>query len=390
MTHPSTFSCVSQEVTYTLSAFAIALLTLANCSRTSPPRGGAQQAALLRTVPGSDATPLRDKLGVNYTWAADKRIVTDDTAQLSGAFRHVRYFLMTEKDYDGGWPATTTPAPCLNTENPWKCPELSLRQHLVRVLKLRELFPRGYIWLAPEVIGGKTWPCKGWAVEELGNSAEQAGYNWAKAALATYGQVEGVILAMTNEEWCAESGRVEAYNQWRRGFIRAHRENPSCAIAVGARHVRPREWKGERMPDGVGDVAPDVWAYVDSVGGWADYHAHGIEAGKFLPHGRATEATDYADFFAWSAWLDERYPHIRKSVGEIAYTTSEPGQVATDEQKRADWPTYAKLIRGLAAEADLVFLYQIEDHSAPEGAFSGSGVYPALVPQVKALGRQAP
>jgi len=35
-----------------------------------------------------------------------------------------------------------------------------------------------------------------------------------------------------------------------------------------------------------------------------------------------------------------------------------------------------------------VFLYQIEDHNSPEGAFSGSGIYPALMPEVEALGKE--
>jgi len=247
---------------------------------------------------------------------------------------------------------------------------------------------RDSIWIAPEVLADRSWPCKGWDVDEMGGDPKEAGYQWAKAALATYGKVGGVVLAMTNEEWCAEAGRTNAYNEWRRGIIKAHRENPSCELAIGARHVRQRQWQGKRMPDNVLDVASDVWAYIDQVGGWADYHAHGIDNGRFLPHDQAAQAEEIRDFYAWSAWLDENYPNIRKSVGEIAYTTSDPGVVASDAEKKADWPTFKSLIKALAVKSDLVFLYQIEDHARPEGAFSGSGVYPALMSEVEALGEE--
>ncbi len=328
------------------------------------------------------------QLGVNFTWAADKRIDGDPTFA-SHAFTHVRYFQMMEKDYRDGTPANTILSTCDNLDNPWDCEEQSMKRHLVRVKSLRTMFPNGIIWIAPEVLKDRTWPCKGWDVDEMGGDPREAGYQWAKAALATYGQVGGVVLAMTNEEWCAEAGRTNAYNEWRRGIIKAHRENPSCELAIGARHVRQREWDGKRLRDNVLDVSSDVWSYIDEIGGWADYHAHGIEDGRFLPHDQANQAGEIRDFYAWSNWLDNNYPNIRKSVGEIAYTTSEPDVVATDAEKKADWPTYKGLITDIAQEADVVFLYQIEDHGNKEGAFSGSGIYPALMPEVEALGKEA-
>ncbi|MFK8055145.1 MAG: hypothetical protein AB8F78_03395 [Saprospiraceae bacterium] len=349
------------------------------------------------TTPAQDTLPgfgesethqtYSQQLGVNFTWAADNRIDGDPTFA-SQAFTHVRYFQMMEKDYGDGTPATSILAPCQDLDNPWSCPDLSMRQHLVRVKSLRAMFPNGIIWVAPEVLKDRSWPCKGWDVDEMGGDPQEAGYQWAKAALATYGQVGGVVLAMTNEEWCAEAGRTNAYNEWRRGIIKAHRENPSCQLAIGARHVRQREWHGQRMPDNVNDVASDIWSYVNQIGGWADYHAHGIEDGRFLPHDQADEAEEILDFYAWSNWLDLNYSNIKKSVGEIAYTTSEPGVVATDAEKKADWPTYRSLVADLATKADLVFLYQIEDHDRPEGAFSGSGIYPALMPEVEAFGNE--
>ena len=118
----------------------------------------------------------------------------------------------------------------------------------------------------------------------MGADIEGAGYQWGRVALATYGPVGGVILAMTNEEWCQEPGRTEAYNEWRRGVIRAHRENPSCELALGATAVRERTWQGERLPDNVCDVATDIWAYLDEVGGWADIHTHVMDANfRLLP-----------------------------------------------------------------------------------------------------------
>ena len=350
-----------------------------------------QDSLPVLTVPSAPTT-LAPLLGVNVTWANDQRIIGEEDI-VDGAVRHVRYFQMMEKDYATGTPASVQLEPCLDLNNPWSCSDNSMKQHLVRVKQLRRMFPEGIIWIAPEVLDNRKWPCKGWSAAELGTDPETAGYRWGQAAFATYGQVPGVIVAMTNEEWCSGAERVNAYNAWRRGIIRAHRENPSCELAIGARHVRARTWKGERMPDNVMDVASDVWSYVEEVGGWADYHAHGIEQGRFLPHDRAHLATDYQDFFAWSQWLDEHYPNIRKSVGEIAYTTSNPDVVATDEQKRADFATYSQLVHRLAQEADLVFLYQLEDHAAAEGAFSGSGIYPALMDSVRSLGnapRQAP
>ena len=338
----------------------------------------------IRTAPAT----YHDKLGVNITWANDG-LITGDPTYASTAFRHVRYFQMMEKDFNGRTPASTILNVCDNFDNPWACPSPSMNQHLVRVMKLREMFPDGYIWIAPEVIADRGWPCKGYTAEELGPDPEEAGYQWARVALATYGPAGNVILSMTNEEWCAQGGRAAAYNEWRRGIIRAHVENPSCQLALGASHVRRRQWQGERLPDNVEDVAPDVWSYLNSVGGWADYHAHGLgEDLRFSPHETAHLAHDYADFFPWSRWIDLRYPNIRKAVGEIAYTTSEPDVVATDAQKEADWPTYRRLIEGVAAEADAVFLYQLQDHGFPEGAFSGSGVFPALKDEIEAFGRE--
>ncbi len=330
-----------------------------------------------------------DKLGVNVTWASD-HLITGDPAFASTAFAHVRYFQMMEKDYAGGFPNNTILKPCTDLANPWTCVESSMRQHLVRVVALRRMFPNGYVWIAPEVIGGKGWPCKGYSQAEMGPNPEEAGYQWAKAALATYGAVGNVILQMSNEEWCQESGRVAAYDQWRRGIIRAHRENPSCELALGASHIRTRTWQGSRMPDNVKDIAPDIWAYLNQVGGWADHHAHGIITDKGAWHfGKDYDAarvtTDYKDFFDWRDWVKANYPNIRTAVGEVAYTTSEPDVVATPAQKLADWPTYSRLIADLAQEADIVFLYQIEDHPYPEGVFSGSGVFPTLKTSIETL-----
>ena len=345
--------------------------------------------------PSGDSTrPLiyGDLLGVNYTWAADRHIVSPAGPWTRLPFRHVRYFQMMEKDYGAGaTPGSAALAPCTDVANPWSCPERSMRQHLVRVAALRQLYPDGLIWIAPEVLAGRGWPCKGWTVAELGTDPELAGYHWARAALQTYGAVGGdIVLAMGNEEWCAEEGRAEAMNAWRRGVVRAHRENPSCQLAVDARHVRPRTWEGKLLPESVEAVAPEVWAYVDSIGGWADYHAHGIERGRFLPRDRAHEAADFRDFFAWSAWLKSRYPGIRRAVGEVAYTSSAPGVVPDDTYKLADWPTYRNLIERLVAGgADAVFLYQAAEQPSPEGAFSGSGVWPALRNELESFGREA-
>ena len=331
---------------------------------------------------------MHDKLGVNMTWATDQ-LITGDPTYASTAFRHVRYFQMMEKDYAGGTPATATLSVCANMDNPWACPKASMRQHLVRVIKLREMFPDGYIWIAPEVIGGKGWPCKGYTKAELGPNPRQAGYEWGKTALATFGPVGNVILSMTNEEWCAEPGRSDAYNEWRRGIIQAHMENPACMLALGATHRRSRTWQGERLPDNVEDVAADIWAYIDLTSGWADFHAHGLDDDfRFLPHATAHTAQDFADFFDWHAWVKANYPKIRTAVGEVAYTTSAPNVVATDAEKEADWPTYRKLIGRLAEKADVVFLYQIQDHGFPEGAFSGSGVFPALKDEIEAFGKE--
>ena len=380
-----------------LSALCL-LVSLLACSPEPPLEVVDPGAPTPATAPGDTArtilveeapTTYAPMLGVNITWANDQRITDGGERLVDGAVRHVRYFQMMEKDYGAGQPATTALAPCTDLDNPWSCPETSMRQHLVRVKALREMFPEGVIWIAPEVLAGRSWPCKGWTADELGADPEAAGYAWGRAAFATYGQVPGVIVAMTNEEWCPGAERANAYNAWRRGVIRAHRANPSCEIAIGARHVRMKQWQGERLTDHVGDVASDVWTYVDEVGGWADYHAHGIEDGRFLPRTRAAEAADVQDFYAWSAWLDDNYPDIRKCVGEIAYTSSAPDVVATAVQKQADFPTYAGLIRAVAVEADLVFLYQFEDHARPEGAFSGTGIYPALMQPVRQLGQES-
>lgn len=375
-----------------MTAFLLLLVTIA-CRPGSFPGldlpdvgGGGDPGDTTRAA----ATTYHDKLGVNFTWANDQAI-TGDPTYASTAFRHVRYFQMMEKDYAGATPATATLSVCDNLDNPWACPERSMRQHLIRVQHLRAMFPEGYVWIAPEVIGGKSWPNKNWSVEELGDDPEEAGYQWARVALATFGPLGNVILATDNEEWGADPGRIAAYNEWRRGIIRAHRQNPACEIALGASHIRERGWDG--VEDRVDRVAPDVWAYVDSVGGWADFHAHGIitDDGPWRfgnDFEEASAAEDYADFFAWSRWLDGRYPNIRKSVGEIAYTTSPVDVVASDAQKEADWPTHRRLLEALAEEADLVFLYQIQDHAYPEGAFSGSGVFPALKDEIEAFGRE--
>ncbi len=332
--------------------------------------------------PGAEVE-IAPKLGVNFTWAADDMIDGDPTLA-NEAFTHVRFFQMMSKDYLDGPPSQVELEPCTDLDNPWSCPARSPRQHLLRVLELKKMFPDGKIWIAPEVIIGKGWPCKGWNVAELGDPYE-AGYNWAAANLATFGPVGNVILATDNEEWCPETGRAEAYNQWRRGIIQAHRENPSCELALGARHVRERTFGGQVLPDRVFDVSPDVWAYIDEIGGWADYHAHGIENGNFLSRDEAETATDFQDFFAWSAWLDDNYPNINKAVGEIAYTSSKADRIPSDSHKRADWPTYKNLLSQLAVEADQVYMYQIAEHQSPEGAFSGSGVYPALMDSVRAF-----
>ncbi len=345
----------------------------------------------LAAKPVTMATPTiyRDKLGVNFTWAADK-LITGDPTFASTAFSHVRYFQMMEKDYNGGNPSNTVLKPCTNIANPWSCHQASMRQHLLRVVKLRSMFPNGYVWISPEVIAGKAWPCKGYTVAEMGPDPEEAGYQWARAALATYGPVGNVILQMSNEEWCQEAGRLAAYDQWRRGIIRAHQENPSCELALGASHVRSRTFNGQRVPDHVTDIAPDIWAYLNQVGGWADHHTYALDDSfHFFPYATAHTAPDVKDFFEWNRWVRTNYPNIRTAVGEIGYTTSPNDVVATPEQKIADWPTFCRLVTYVAREADIVFLYQIEDHAYPEGPFSGTGVFPALKSSIDKLSATA-
>lgn len=347
------------------------------------PSNPTQPPDTIVTAPIDTLTPY-DQVGINITWAHDQLINAADPSGVGKIFRHVRYFQMMEKDYAGGNPGISKILPCTNLANPWACPENSMRQHLVRVKELRAMFD-GYIWIAPEVLAGRGWPCKGWTARELGADPYQAGYEWGRVALATFGTVPGIILAMDNEEWChIDQNRPEAYNEWRRGIIQAHRENPSCELAIGARHVRPKNWENRRLTDNVTDVAPDIWAYIDSIGGWADYHAHGIEGDRFLPRDRAHTATDFRDFFEWSQWLDDNYTGIRKSVGEIAYTSSSPLIVPPPNVKQADWPTLRSLVDTLRKEADLVFIYQIAEHPNPEGAFSGSGVLPELKDSLQA------
>ena len=74
-----------------------------------------------------DSPTYGPQLGICVTLASDERI-DGDPALAEGAFRHVRYFQMMEKDYgDTGTPAEGGPEPCTNYDNPWACPERSLR-----------------------------------------------------------------------------------------------------------------------------------------------------------------------------------------------------------------------------------------------------------------------
>ena len=343
--------------------------------------------------PADSSATYFDKLGLNITWAHDQRI-DGNPAPFEGRFKHVRFFHLMEKDYDGGTPATTDLEVCLDRVNPWSCAPNSLRQNLVRVIELRKMFPGGKIWVAPEVIvapgrGGTSWPAKSWSVDELGPDPELAGYEWAKAALATYGPVGGIILATGNEEWGTSPGRLDAYNAWRRGFVRAHKENPSCELALGASFLRDRN--NPDVDDQVSRIDPGVWAYLNEIGGWTDYHMYALEMQgwpwNFAAPDRVLQNPEYLDFFAFSKWVTDNYPNVKIAVGEIGYTTSPSDVVPTPEQKRADWPTYRLQLENYAPYADLLFLYQYAEHGVPEGVFSGTGVLPELSDSVAAFAK---
>ncbi len=355
----------------------------------------AAEALSAPTRPALDsAVTYFDKLGINITWANAQQI-DGNPKPFEGRFKHVRYFHLMEKDYDGGGnPGDTQLEICLNQQNPWSCNPKSMRQNLVRVIELRKMFPDGKIWIAPEVFaipggGGTTWPEKSWPVAALGDDPELAGYNWGKVALATYGPIGGVILATGNEEWGTSPGRLDAYNGWRRGIVRAHKENPSCELALGASFIRDRH--NAAVNDHVSRIDPAVWAYINEIGGWTDYHMYALEMKSwpwyFSAPDRVLQNPEYLDFFDFSKWVTETYPNIKISVGEIGYTTSPADVVASPEQKRADWPTFRLQLENYAPYADLIFVYQYGEHGVPEGVFSGTGMYPELQDSVAAFAK---
>lgn len=356
----------------------------------SSPSEDAVQALLRRD--GVQGTMLA-KLGVNYTLNHSQRLYELPADTFAGAIRHVRFFYPMNRDYNPDSsiraapiyvPATTSLAPCLDGPNPWSCAKVSPQQNMVRVRDLRKVFPSGYVFVAAEVLGGRGYPCKGWSAEEMGPNPRQSGYEWGRVMMASLGQYPGVVLAFTNEEWCkpeSDPGRQDAMNEWRRGVIQAHRENPACQLSIGARHP-PGGRDG--LGSGVDLIAPDIWQYLDDVGGWANVHTHPTENGVMVSSDRVLETGDIARFDEWVAWMKANYPNIRRYVGELSYTSSPFNTTSSIESRREDWSTLERLIKYVADEVEIVFLYQIADQPG-EGAFSGTGIYPYLIDSVRAL-----
>ena len=332
----------------------------------------------------AELAPYRDEIGVNLTWASDKLV---DDPLGPRLFAHARWYLMGSKDYGApeNFPANQTepPGALVNVDNVWDGRNGHLRHNAERIVRLLRNYP-GNLFLSHEAVlapHGKrrNWPRKGYTPAELGPDPRARGRELAGAYLKTFELLptatqSRVVIAPDNEEWGPEPDRLRAYDQWRAGWLDAHREHlgrgGAVALSTGARTPTDYDWGGQRIAAGI-DHYPDAFlSHLNDNGGWVNIHVHDRPGDGYLGDPVSRGVQKVRDL---RKWLDTRgLTDVKIYVGEYSFQST-PSEIAPDEAtRRADWDVIVAQLHALHEVADAVLWYQIEDHDGKEGVFTGT------------------
>ena len=352
----------------------------------------------------TEPEPIGSIRGLVYTAAADGLIQQTGApviAEAGKVFDHFRYMGVAERMYalDRGGRVEQKPLkagpvqPCTNTSNVWACPTPSFREDLSRLVTLRDNHSGVGVYVA-EWFAGKTWPAKmvlPWEVlppallnlepgsEQQKRIVEQEAYEAAKAVFASIASLPGDWIVEPKNEWW-ERRYLWLSIEWTRGYIRAHRElspevKQKVRFSLGPIAGSDRSWQGSTLAESVENYPADILDYIDEVGGYWSYHFYVSDPAtwNFPARDKVMDAPEWGDLEKVVSFRDKNYPNTKIYVGEWGYTSSAPNVLPTSEQIQGDAPVIRAIEKRLGSMVDgPLFLYQIAEHAAPEGKFTGT------------------
>ena len=274
----------------------------------------------------------------------------------------------------------------------------------------------------------RDWAFKSWTAAELSGIANpspgeqtlehlklchQAGYGYANAYLDSFIAwptefQERIVLMIENEEFepvdMNGDDRRAAHDEWRKGFCAAHKAHRDkgglVQIGTGARDSNNR-LRGSSdgdyyMTESWTDYPKEVNDYIAEADGWFCIHVHpefrkdydfetyqevsesGANIGgselkdELIRELMLSEPLHNLHNFADS--LREEYgPTVRIAATEISTTLSPVGVVPSEQFAQETFWIEEALLGECIRLRVLAMKYQIEDHSGPEGKFSGTG-----------------
>lgn len=340
-----------------------------------------------------NAVSKRDRIGVNITWASDDLLRTH-TAPISSVFKNYRWFYFLPKDYDGGVPSGRTVNGVSSPSDVWQMERPSNQDNASRIYTITEMSGgRGVVGIAPENPFGN-WPCKNYSRVEYDDVRVRA-REWARNTLKICESepTQPYILYAHNEEWCPIDPDIAL--EWTEEVLFEYLEylrrgNRNVDVSIGAYRFEGTTFNGTQIKDGVISVSPNIYKILNRVGGRIGYHFYPSTQrnyqDNFMSKREMGGAHLYNDLDLFSTFFYTNFPNITVDVGETNWTSSDNGVLPSPDQAVRDFEdvTSSMLDDLLSKTSGFIFVYQIADHSVPEGKFTGTGIYPNLIEEYDA------
>lgn len=193
-----------------------------------------------------------------------------------------------------------------------------------------------------------------------------------------------IILEVMNENW----GRayIEVANIQYQAAMDAHiahtNNGGSVILSSGPRQWTNRtiNWAGGLLAESILEVPTFFLQYLDKTGGvvsmnlYPDDPEEKTESG-FVLYENWEGSPEWYEVDKLSDYLEVTYPNITFNISETGYTSSPKEEMPTQFQRLMDREYLVKLIdKCLDNNVDIIYMYQIAEHSAPEGKFTGTAV----------------
>jgi hypothetical protein len=318
---------------------------------------------------------------------SNDKYIKKDNLENAAVADNARFFWLIDKDYEDGLekPFAANLVLCDDTGNPWSCSKNSPRANLTRIIALLDMHP-GYIFIAPEIIGGRGWPDKHLLPSDLAQDGESflqdVVVNHTTVMLETLHALPEadrarIVVQMGNEDWTKDHpGFVNSKNAFFEdayiGYRAAHDNEVCVGVSMSAVHVRVRS----SAKDSVLDYDTSTFDFLEQFDGWLDVHPYPIDSGKFAAEKDVLTHPDFVDAIELAKWLRAEHPGIKLFAGELGYTSSLKDELPTDEQRQLDVNTLMLMTDRLLDYLWLVIVYQYRDHSKLEPLFGGTGIFP--------------